>query len=94
MFIRTEEDFICENCGVSVEGNGYTNHCPSCLWSKHVDKDPGDREEDCLGMMKPIAILTKGGVPVSIVHKCVKCGFERPAPIAKNDNWDELRKLM
>lgn len=38
-FTRVIEDFICENCGTEVKGNGYTNHCPKCLWSKHVDKD-------------------------------------------------------
>ena len=26
-----------------MKGNGYTNHCPKCLWSKHVDINPGDR---------------------------------------------------
>jgi len=26
-FQRNKEDFICEKCGLEVEGNGYTNHC-------------------------------------------------------------------
>ena len=37
-FIRKTEDFICENCGAVVVGNGYTNHCPACLYSKHVEE--------------------------------------------------------
>ncbi|MFA6992594.1 MAG: RNHCP domain-containing protein, partial [Candidatus Gracilibacteria bacterium] len=36
-FSRTIEDFVCEKCGAKVKGDGYTNHCPKCLWSKHVD---------------------------------------------------------
>ncbi|HCR42265.1 TPA: hypothetical protein DIV45_02815, partial [Patescibacteria group bacterium] len=36
-FIRTKEDFTCENCGHRVKGSGYTNHCPKCLYSQHVD---------------------------------------------------------
>ena len=38
------EDFICENCGKDVEKSSYTarDHCPYCLYSKHVDINPGD----------------------------------------------------
>ena len=40
------EDFICENCGKDVEKSSYTarDHCPYCLYSKHVDINPGDRK--------------------------------------------------
>ena len=55
-FNRKKENFVCENCGEKVEGNGYTNHCPNCLWSKHVDINPGDRAETCHGLLKPIAV--------------------------------------
>ena len=34
-FQRHVEDFECEHCGAFVEGDGYTNHCPACLWCKH-----------------------------------------------------------
>ena len=61
MFQKNVEDFVCGNCGGEVVGNGYTNHCPKCLWSKHVDINPGDRAEKCGGMMKPISVIkTKG----------------------------------
>ncbi len=93
MFIRTKEDFICEHCGFAVKGNGYTNHCPKCLWSKHVDIHPGDREEVCRGMMKPVSIETKGGISSRVVHKCEACGFERPAPILTIDDQDEVQKI-
>ena len=52
-FSRLIEDFICEHCNNPVKGNGYTNHCPYCLYSKHVDEDPGDRAATCHGIMEP-----------------------------------------
>ena len=71
-FQRTIEDFVCGNCGAKVKGNGYTNHCPVCLWSKHVDIHPGDRAEACGGLMEPIAVdLEREGY--RITYRCQKC---------------------
>jgi len=85
IFKRTVEDFICSHCGYSVKGTGYTNHCPKCLWSKHVDKDPGDRAESCGGMMRPIAV--EGTTPnYRIVHKCEICGIERRVDTSEHDD--------
>ena len=58
-FQRNIENFRCEHCEAFVIGDGYTNHCPQCLWSKHVDINPGDREELCNGMMKPVGVIKK-----------------------------------
>ena len=55
-FIRKIENFTCNNCGTFVVGDGYTNHCPNCLFSKHVDTSPGDRKSSCKGLMEPIGI--------------------------------------
>lgn len=91
-FTRTIEDFTCEQCGASVQGNGFTNHCPTCLWSKHVDVEPGDRAANCGGMMKPIAI--EGTSPkYRIVHRCVACGLERRVDSVANDSTDALIAL-
>lgn len=76
VFIRTKEDFICEHCGVEVKGNGYTNHCPKCLWAKHVDVEPGDRAEKCGGMMEPIGVEMIGG-DFTVTHACTACGIVR-----------------
>ena len=75
-FQRNKEDFICEHCGLAVSGTGYTNHCPRCLYSKHVDIDPGDRGAACGGLMKPVAIE---GIVDSymITQVCVSCGHMR-----------------
>jgi hypothetical protein len=88
-FTRTTEDFICEKCGFSVTGNGYTNHCPECLWSKHVDIFPGDRAEKCGGLMEPIRIEKKGK-EYTIIHKCIKCGVEKPNKAVKEDNFQMI----
>ena len=53
------ETFTCRNCGRMVvpegAGSNHRNHCPNCLYSLHVDIEPGDRESDCGGHMKPIS---------------------------------------
>ena len=86
-FKRTIEDFTCAHCGAHVEGNGYTNHCSRCLWSKHVDISPGDRAEACGGMMRPMAL--EGSSPAyRIAHECTRCGARRRVDAAA-DNLPE-----
>ncbi len=92
MFKRTPEDFFCEKCRLEVIGNGYTNHCPQCLWSKHVDVYPGDRAAACGGMMEPIRVEVKNS-EYTIIHKCVKCGFERRNKAVKDDSFDMLVQI-
>ena len=91
-FTRTIEDFTCENCGTKVRGNGYTNHCPNCLWGKHVDVNPGDRSHNCGGMMKPVAVEIKSGEYI-LTHKCEKCGFEKKNKTSPEDNFESILKL-
>ncbi|MDB5238426.1 MAG: hypothetical protein JWM46_696 [Candidatus Kaiserbacteria bacterium] len=92
MFKRTKEDFVCEHCGTQVKGNGYTNHCPKCLWSKHVDVDPGDRAASCGGLMEPISI--EGSSPEYVLtQKCTVCGHERRNVIAANDDPTSIVQL-
>ena len=92
-FKRNIEDFTCEHCGKEVRGSGYTNHCPHCLWSKHVDINPGDRAEECKGMMKPIRIETDKANEFLLVHKCEKCGFEKRNGIAKGDDMEKVYEI-
>ena len=88
-FQKTKENFICEHCGAQVIGNGYTNHCPKCLWSKHVDINPGDRAAQCGGMMEPVRIEAKGR-RYRIVHQCTKCHKERIIDAADGDAIEVL----
>jgi rubrerythrin len=91
-FTKKVEDFVCGHCGTAVKGNGYTNHCPSCLWSKHVDNWPGDRAEQCGALMKPLRIeKTKEGF--DIIHRCEKCGKEKKNKLNPEDNWDLAAKI-
>ena len=91
-FKKTVEDFACEMCGFQVSGNGYTNHCPNCLWSKHVDVNPGDRLEKCGGMMKPTG-LEKRGDDFYIIQICEKCHFEWKNKAQKGDNFNKIIEL-
>lgn len=84
-FTRTIEDFVCGHCGAEVVGNGYTNHCPVCLWSQHVDIHPGDRAETCGGMMEPTAISVIKG-EYKITHVCQQCGEERSVKSVAGDD--------
>jgi len=92
-FIKNKEDFICSHCGLQVRGDGYTNHCPKCLWSLHVDINPGDRAHDCGGQMKPIGLETKNGED-RIIHQCLICGMVKKNRTGKNDNLGELISNM
>lgn len=88
-FQRNIEDFVCEHCGTKVSGNGYTNHCPQCLYSKHVDINPGDRASDCGGLMEPIDVEIKNGSYV-LVQRCQKCGFIRKNKLQDGDNFNAV----
>lgn len=91
-FQRRIENFICEHCGTEVQGNGYTNHCPHCLYSKHVDINPGDRAAECGGLMEPIDLEYKDGRYV-LVHRCHKCGFIRKNKVTEDDEFDAVLRL-
>ena len=88
-FTKTTENFTCAHCGAGVLGNGYTNHCPKCLWSRHVDNNPGDRQSNCGGMMRPVAIESRGGEFI-ITHKCEKCGKIIKQKTSENDDMDAI----
>jgi len=91
-FKKTIENFTCGHCGAKVKGNGYTNHCPECLYSKHVDVNPGDRAEICGGMMEPVNFEIEKGQYV-LIYNCLKCGATRRNKMQSNDNFDILPKL-
>lgn len=58
-------DFKCLNCGKEVSldnliGTQNRNHCPFCLFSKHVDLNiPGDRKAECQEKMEPVGLTFK-----------------------------------
>lgn len=88
-FQRNIENFTCEKCGAEVTGDGYTNHCPKCLWSKHVDVNPGDRRATCGGLMKPTSV-DKDGPDYILKHACMTCGHTKPNKVSKEDDFDTI----
>ncbi|MBI3632413.1 MAG: RNHCP domain-containing protein [Candidatus Vogelbacteria bacterium] len=92
-FKKNKEDFTCEKCSFFVVGNGYTNHCPECLWSKHVDVIPGDRLDLCCGLMEPSRFEKDGGEE-ALVHRCMACGHEKRNKLSQNDNYDKVISLV
>ena len=93
-FVLNDEEFICENCGKKVDKLVYSSrdHCPYCLYSKHVDINPGDRSNTCLGLLEPIS-LERYKDTYKIVYKCLKCGEIHKNIIAKDDDYDEIIKI-
>ena len=75
-FTKNDSGFICGNCGKEVlpMGSSSRNHCPFCLWSLHVDINPGDRANECGGLMRPIRSEPDAKRGFVIIHKCDKCG--------------------
>lgn len=94
-FTEIDEEFTCENCGRKVKKLGYScrNHCPYCLYSKHVDNMPGDRQEECHGKLKPVGVELDSKKGYVIIFKCEKCGKIRKNKAAKDDNMDLIIKL-
>ncbi|MCL1858118.1 MAG: RNHCP domain-containing protein [Oscillospiraceae bacterium] len=96
-FIKNDSGFICVNCGKSVGTLKYTsrNHCPYCLFSLHVDINPGDRDNTCKGKLEPVLTepspdIKKGYI---IIFKCKKCGEKVRNRAANDDNTALLIKL-
>jgi Zn finger protein HypA/HybF involved in hydrogenase expression len=90
-----DEEFKCENCGEYIKPLGYTarDHCPHCLYSKHVDNNPGDRECNCHGLLKPIAIENFKD-SYKIVYRCEKCKSIKKNIVANDDNMDLIIDIM
>ena len=93
-FTVIDEEFICEHCGAKVSKLGYScrNHCPVCLYSKHVDINPGDRLNKCTGLLKPIGI-EKFKDTFKIIYKCEKCNEIHKNIVERDDNMDLIIEL-
>ena len=94
-FAKCDNGFVCVHCGRAVKPLGYTsrNHCPFCLCSLHVDVQPGDRANDCHGLLVPIDLEYSQNKGYVLVHKCVKCGQIRKNKVSCDDSSDVLLKI-
>ena len=82
-------DFKCQHCGAYVSaaralaGAANRNHCPYCLWSRHLDLfEAGDRLAACKALMRPVGLTLKnsrnkyahiGNGELMLVHLCTDC---------------------
>ncbi len=97
-----EKGFTCAQCGFSVttsrEASGVNNrnHCPRCLWSKHVDEfKAGDRKAECKSRMQPLGLTIKQTAKrynreaqgeLMLIHRCTGCGKLSINRIAADDD--------
>lgn len=93
-FTMIDEAFTCQNCKSKVNPLNYTarDHCPNCLYSIHIDNNPGDRSCDCKGLLKPIGIDHFKDT-YKIIYRCNKCGMIKRNIMARDDNMDEIIRL-
>ena len=91
-----DDSFVCFNCGNYVSPLGYTarDHCPYCLYSKHVDNNPGDRACSCGGILEPIAVEPTKNSNYKIVYRCFNCNIIKRNIVARDDNFDKLLEIM
>lgn len=95
-FVKNDNGFICVNCGCVVTPLGYTSrdHCPKCLVSLHIDINPGDRANNCQGLLVPCGINYNNNKGYVIQYKCNKCGQLHNNKMAEDDDFDTILKVM
>lgn len=88
--MKQPQSFRCAHCRLDVPavapGTAHRNHCPNCLWSRHLDDAPGDRASDCRASMQPIAITVRGDGEWVLIHRCTGCGVLHANRSAGDDN--------
>lgn len=99
---QTEPGFVCKHCRSYVSahmlfsGVQNRNHCPYCLWSRHMDLfKAGDRLAACKAEMQPIGLALKqsakkygpiGSGELMLIHLCTECGKASLNRIAADDD--------
>ncbi|MHB8133053.1 MAG: RNHCP domain-containing protein [Anaerolineaceae bacterium] len=101
--------FICLNCkfmvrsDIAFSGVLNRNHCPFCLWSRHVDLwQAGDRLSACKMPMRPIGLTFKklknkyGSAlgELMLIHQCSDCHAISINRIAADDDIQKILEIM
>ncbi len=108
-FKNTNGDFVCKHCRQYVSAASFLsgvinrNHCPYCLWSRHVDcYAPGDRLSACKEKMKPIGLTIKRSIKkyapksqgeLMLIHQCTDCGSVSINRVAADDIPDAVYEV-
>ena len=95
-FEKNDNEFICKVCGKNVPTLKYSSrdHCTKCLCSIHIDINPGDRSNTCLGTLIPVDIETNNKKGYIIKYKCQKCGVEHNNKQADDDSFKTILSVM
>ena len=95
-FEKNDNEFICRVCGKLVPMLKYSSrdHCNKCLCSIHVDINPGDRANTCLGTLVPVDVEINNNKGYVIKYKCNKCNQTHNNKAAEDDNFKTLLKVM
>ena len=107
---QSEQLFRCLHCGLDITCNSIIsgvqnrNHCPCCLWSRHVDlRVAGDRLSPCRSAMRPVGLTTKQSQnkyardrdgELMIIHQCTRCEKLSINRIAADDSTNDLLELF
>lgn len=101
--------FRCVHCGQLVpavwlvSGVRNRNHCPYCLYSRHLDLlRAGDRLAACKGSMQPVGLTFKrvrnkyseSWGELMLVHCCMECGKFSLNRIAADDDSEAMLNLL
>lgn len=95
-FEKNDNEFVCRVCGKSVPPLKYSSrdHCTRCLCSIHVDINPGDRANTCLGTLIPTDITMSNKKGYIITYRCEKCGQLHNNKSANDDKFSTVLKVM
>ncbi len=108
--LLAEEGFRCAHCHAYVvshpilSGVQHRNHCPYCLWSRHLDLyQAGDRMAACKSPMQPVGMSMKREMKrygpsnsgeLMIVHRCLDCEKISANRIAADDDPDRMLEVF
>ena len=106
---QSSGDFTCLHCSNPVSANSLLsgvnnrNHCPICLWSRHLDMfQAGDRLSACKGMMEPVGLTLKqtnkkygpaAQGELMLIHLCGECGKASINRIAADDVSEKILEI-
>jgi|WetSurMetagenome_2_1015567.scaffolds.fasta_scaffold156585_2 hypothetical protein len=105
---ETLEGFRCGHCRAyvtvvpEISGVVNRNHCPYCLWSRHVDLyEAGDRMAACKENMQPLGLTIKKtrnkysptGGELMLIHRCTECGKLSINRIAADDDAERIWEM-
>lgn len=95
-FEKNDNTFTCRVCGRLVPTLKYSSrdHCTKCLCSIHIDINPGDRANTCLGTLVPTDIEVSNKKGYIIIYKCQKCGMLHNNKSAEDDNFKTILSVM